>query len=538
MRNRIVLAVLALLHAALLAFDLAADPPPDLDRSLGIYVDEGWKTYAARNKALFGAWQPREGLSRGWIDGSPLPTLAWYGSFELFGVSRRAARLPNLLFSLGSLFLVHAVARRAWGARAGLWAAALWTLDWNVLMFARLALQEPQVAFWGLAALYAWCRLEEGAGWGAAAGACLAAAFFSKASAAGPIAGFAVAALLDLRRPERRSGAVAALAAAAALLAVGIWLLQRPLLEASDVHVGQRLSPLRSLRSAILSAAIVLENGYMTKTLPIFLAALGGGLLALFRLRWAHPAERVSLFWLATTLGMFAVVGYRPARYFPILAPPLVILAASFAHHGLGALRASFRALSGTGRAGAAAPILAAAFLAAYTALKLAPPRTGFLAAAAAGALLLAAGAAWFLLRSPAHRLQGSLWGVILVLSMAFFAVPFHRWADTRGHRTVTCGGRLAAALPDGATLGGYQAVMLSLETDAYVGDVDNPPGGTLPLLEKLRRVRPDHLAMTREELDALPAPVRASARHLVDLPLMPPFETSALWRIDPETLR
>lgn len=538
MRNRAVLAVLALLHAALLTFDITADPPPDLDRSLGIYVDEGWKTYAARNKALFGSWQPREGLSRGWIDGSPLPTLVWYGSFELFGVSRRAARLPNLLFSLGSLFLVHAVARRAWGARAALWTAALWILDWNVLMFARLALQEPQVAFWGLAALYAWCRLDSGTAWGVAAGTCLAAAFFSKASAAGPIAGFVAAAFLDLRRPERRSGAGAALAAAAALLAGGIWLLPRPLFEASDVHVGDRLAPLASLRSALLSAAIVLENGYVTRTLPIFLAALAGGLLTLFRFRWAHPAERVSLLWLAASLAMFAVVGYRPARYFPILAPPLAILAASFAHHGLGTMRASFRALPPAGRAGTAVPVLAAAFLASYASLWLVPPPAGFLAAAAAGAVLAVSGTGWFLLRSPAHRLQGSLWGVILVLSMGFFAVPFHRWAVSREHRTVSCGRTLACAVPEGATLGGYQGVMLALETPAYVGDVDNPPGGTLPLVEKLRRIRPDHLAMTQEEFDALPGPVRASARRLADLPLMPPFETSALWRIDPETLR
>ena len=86
--------------------------------------------------------------------------------------------------------------------------------------------------------------------------------------------------------------------------------------------------------------------------------------------------------------------------------------------------------------------------------------------------------------------------------------------------------------------MGGYQGIMLSLETDAFVGDVDNPPGGSLPLIEKLRRVRPDHLAMTREEFDALPETVRASAAHVADLPLMPPFQASALWRIDPETLR
>lgn len=537
MKHRFLFSLLVLLHAFLLVHDLTADPPVGLDDSLGIWTDEGWKTYAARNKAIFGDWQPREGLSRGWIDGSPLPSWIWYGSFRLFGVSRAAARFPNLVFSIGTMFLLYALARRAWGERAGVLTAVLYVLDWNVLMFARLALQETQVAFWLLAALYCWCRSDESPLWGYALGLTLTASLFSKASAAGPVLAFIAAYALELGRPGRLRAAMLSLATLAGCIAVSRVLLPRPILEASGVHMAGRLAPIASW-TAPLAAALVLENGYMTRTLPVFLAALGGAILTIARFRHAHPAERVSLLWLAAGLAMFAVVDYRPARYFPILAPPLVILAGSFAHHGLGALRASFRAASVFSRAGLVPAALAAAFLGCHAALKLAPPAHGFLAAAAAGGLLGGGGLLWFAARSPAHRLQGSLWGVILAAAMGFFATSHFQWARSREHRLAECGRTLAAAVPPGATLGGYQAVMLALETCAYVGDVDNPPGGTLPLVEKLRRVRPDHLATTREEFDELPAAVRASAVHLADLPLMPPFASSALWRIDPETLR
>ncbi len=539
MKHRFLFSLLVLLHAWLLVHDLTADPPAGLDDSLGIWTDEGWKTYAARNKALFGDWQPREGLSRGWIDGSPVPTWIWYGAFEAFGVSRAAARFPNLVFSIGTLFLLYALARRAWGERAAFLAAALWVLDWNVLMFARLALQETQVAFWLAAGLYGWCRAGEGnpVRWGCAAGLCLAAAFLSKASAAGPIAGLAAAFLADAAGPGRKK----ALLAAAVTLAAGTGgfcaLSPASILDASGVHMAGRLAPMGD-RTAPLSAAIVLENGYMTRTLPVFLAALGGALLTLARFRHAHAAERASVLWLAATLAMFAVVNYRPARYFPVLAPPLAILAGSFAFHGLGALRASFRAAPARTRALLVPATLAAAFLGSYALLKLAPPAHGFLAAAVAGGLLGGGGLLWFAARSPAHRLQGSLWGVILAGAMGFFAIPCLQWARAKEHRLAECGRTLAAAVPANATLGGYQAIMLSLETGAYVGDVDNPPGGTYSLAEKLRRVRPDHLATTREEFDALPEAVRASAVHLADLPLMPPFAASALWRVDPEAFR
>ncbi len=526
---------LILLHASLLAFDLTADPPIDIDQSLGIYTDEGWKTYAARNKALFDDWQPRAGLSRGWIDGSPLPTWFWYNSFELFGVSRAAARLPNLVFSMGSLLLLFSLARRAWGEKAALWTVALWVLDWNVLMFARLALQETQVAFWLLAALWTWCHAEKNAVWGAVTGLFLSAAFLSKASAAGPLTGFALGVLLEARRAEKWKASLAAMGALAVGLAPFLALSVRTPWAASGVHMAGRLIATDEPASAFLSAAIILENGYMTKILPTFAAALLGALLAWARWPWATIPERLSTLWLVGGLAGFAAIDYRPARYFPILAPAAVLLAASFAHQGLGALRAAYAVRSRNFRLPFHAGVLVSGFLFAYAALKLAPPPRGFLALAATLGAGLGLALLRLLARGASPALHGRPRGLILAAAMAFFAASWIPWAASREHRLVICGRILDACVPRDATLGGYQAVMLALETRVYVGDVDNPPGTAPSLSEKLARVRPTHVATTLEEFLALDPAIRQGAEKLANLPLMAPFANAAVWRLPQE---
>lgn len=538
MKRRLPFAGLVLLHAFLLSFDLTADPPRAVDATMGLYADEGWKTYAARNKALFGAWQPREGLSRGWLHRSPLPTLAWWASFETFGVSRAAARLPNLLFSLGSLCLVYATARRVWrDARVGVLAAALYVLDFNLLMFARLAFQETQVAFWLLLALYAWTRAEDRVGWAAAAAAALAAAFLSKASALLAFPAFLVAvAAAAFGSPASRRRATVFFGALLAL-AAGWWLLwaaPRPAeTAAAAADLAGRLGPAASPLAPLLTAATVLDNGYMTRSLPVFLAALAGCLLTLLRGRSASSAEWIATLWLAGGLAGFALLPYRPARYFPILGPAALLATVSFAAHGPAALRAAWRARGGTlQRAAFAAALLAGGFLAAYAALGLAPPRRGYLAAAAVGGVLCALAALRFLLRGTPAVLRGSPRTAILLCAMGFFVIPYARWICARTHALVSAGRLLDAAVPPEATLGGYEAVMLALETRAYVGDVDNPPGRTPSLSEKLRRVRPDYVATTAGAFAELDPALREGARFVRPLPLPPPFSDAGLWRL------
>lgn len=526
-----ILALLVALHAAALGLDLTADPPESLDTSQGIFIDEGWKTYSARNLALFGSVQPREGLTLGWAFRSALPTKIWELSFQAFGVSRLAARLPNLLFSLGTLLLLFAVARRIAGdERAGLLAAALYALDFNATMFARLAFQETQVAFWLALALHLWIRSEERQALGIAAALAALAAAASKATAIPLIAAIWLASAFPIHKGwgRRFFGEALAIAAILLIFLVPLETLGLRLSEAGTApgEEGSRLSSLHRV-------ALAVDSGYPSKILPTFAAALVGALLILLRGCRSHPGERVAAAWLAAGLAMFAVTDYRPCRYFPVIAPPLILLAASFLSWGPGALRAAWLAAGRLRKAAFLALLAPGAYLAAYAGLKLCPPPKGYIAAAAGLAIALSALLLLFLRRGRAASLQRGTLALILLGAVGFFAIQYGRWASRRTHLLAEAARAVREAVPADATLGGYQAIALAPDLPHFIGDVDNPPGRLPTLSEKLRLVRPSHLVATRENFKALDPDLRARARFLRTLALPGPYRDSGLWRIE-----
>ena len=74
---------------------LSADTPPSASPTgFGLYVDEGYKTLAARRRLLFGAtrWNPADEFS-GWMKESALTQWSYYAGFRLLGPRVESARI-------------------------------------------------------------------------------------------------------------------------------------------------------------------------------------------------------------------------------------------------------------------------------------------------------------------------------------------------------------------------------------------------------------------------------------------------------------
>ena len=90
-----------------------------------------------------------------YIEKPPLPYWVVAGMYRLFGENTFATHLPNALAMLGLAWLAWLWARRAWGARAGLYAGLGVLTSVGCFLFTRFIIPESILAFFLLAALYA-----------------------------------------------------------------------------------------------------------------------------------------------------------------------------------------------------------------------------------------------------------------------------------------------------------------------------------------------------------------------------------------------
>ena len=156
MSQNYLVAGLFVLFAALRLFALGADPPPSLDWTSGIWTDEGFYTYAARNTVLFGG--TRDDFHPEVL--SPVLNAVQEAVFRTFGVGLVQARLISVACSLGALAFFWDGLRRVWGPKIALAGLVFLGGDAVFVFYSRLALLEtPAVlvvcaAFWA----YTWNR--------------------------------------------------------------------------------------------------------------------------------------------------------------------------------------------------------------------------------------------------------------------------------------------------------------------------------------------------------------------------------------------
>jgi 4-amino-4-deoxy-L-arabinose transferase-like glycosyltransferase len=467
----VALLVVLALGAVLRGLFPAADPP--WNPGVGIvWHDEGAWVHNARNKALFGAWS----LDK-WnpVYIAPVFTALEYGSFSMFGVGVRQARLVPEVCGLLSVWLLGLGVARIAGRNAGLIAAALAATNYVYVMWSRTALMEgPMVAFM-VAAWYCHARAQDRAEWGAAAGVLAVTAFFTKASAAFFVGAVGLDAVLHLVRSNGGRDKRAAWWTMAGLSAAGaIALLLFVLPHWTDYRFYNWQMSVTRKPSYTLKALFDRVTWFPLQDVFIymwFVAAVGTaaalGLLA----RWRELAggERLLLWWLGLGALELMVHDTGNERRFVLFIPPLIALAAI----ALGRREIMPPAVERLPRARAvlAAPLVAyAAYFVAAAAV-----RIGFLREISPNVRLAAAIAVLFTAvvygtwpRIPRLLARGG-WSpaaslVLAALLAGGHIVQYLQWALGRSYKNYAASVELGRRLPPGTLVHGKLANGLSLE--------------------------------------------------------------------------
>lgn len=323
---------------------LDADPPVSLSQAfqnVGVFLyDEGWWAANARNRVLFGEWTFG---SYNLMYVSPVFNLLTWGSFSIFGVSLRSARLSSLILGLLSLGLFFILSRQGLGLLWGTFAALVVGLSYPMVIYQRVALLEPTATFFALLAGFLWFRKRSA--WAILSGAGVSLALLTKLSLAYFVLVFLILGILSWG-----SGGKSRLVwfAAGFVLAMGVWFFALFMPQKAQVltayaqyHSGRWMPAAAGNLSWGLNAAKVLGQSLVTGTIYrnevlskmplLFLFSWLGALILL-----GHPRELsgTSAFFLlyAGIGGLFLTCSaYQPLRYFYPLLPALGYLTAAWA---------------------------------------------------------------------------------------------------------------------------------------------------------------------------------------------------------------
>ncbi len=140
---------------------LDADTLPSLDINSGIWTDEGFYTYNARNAVVFGRAELDEFNNRNL---SPVLDLVQRLVFRAFGVGLVPARAVSVACAFVALGFFYAALRRAFGRRVALSGLILLGGEVTFILYNRLALMETPALVVLCAALWAF-TLGTPAGW-------------------------------------------------------------------------------------------------------------------------------------------------------------------------------------------------------------------------------------------------------------------------------------------------------------------------------------------------------------------------------------
>jgi 4-amino-4-deoxy-L-arabinose transferase-like glycosyltransferase len=360
----VVAAAIAVMLAAValrVAF-LDCDPPHGLSTSRAEYTDEGLKFYQARNRALFGQWWIKTPWAvQGHLKSSPVPTVIAWGVFEVFGVGRVQARCISVVAGVLSCGLLMLIGARSGKREVGLLAGAFAAVNFLLVSYDRLALFESLLILELLtAALF---FLDGGWRRWTLCPALLAMAYLTRVSAVAIVAAFAVAWLVEVRRKRAAASKKAVFAAVASIVLVATLLVAVLMVPGNQVlaHVRARFHTayfetfppataaadlfVRAFADSRLAAAMPLLTVLAllsfsarprsvdperppaggSRTTPVGESAprpVGAPVTC-------SPHTLFSL-WLAAGFLLIAFLEYRPTRYYVLLLPPVMWLAADW----------------------------------------------------------------------------------------------------------------------------------------------------------------------------------------------------------------
>jgi 4-amino-4-deoxy-L-arabinose transferase-like glycosyltransferase len=143
-KNRLILFILWLLFYATLTLFV----PPLLDDADSVHAE------VAREMLQRNDWVTLYANGIRYLEKAPILYWSMALSFKLFGVSTAAARLPIALTVLSLALILEAFARRAFSARAGLYAGLIALSSFGIFIFTRILLPDADVCLWLTLALF------------------------------------------------------------------------------------------------------------------------------------------------------------------------------------------------------------------------------------------------------------------------------------------------------------------------------------------------------------------------------------------------
>jgi 4-amino-4-deoxy-L-arabinose transferase-like glycosyltransferase len=143
-KNRLTLFILWLLFYATLTLFV----PPLLDDADSVHAE------VAREMLQRNDWVTLYANGIRYLEKAPILYWSMALSFKLFGVNTAAARLPIALTVLALALILDAFARRAFSARAGLYAGLIALSSFGIFIFTRILLPDADVCLWLTLALF------------------------------------------------------------------------------------------------------------------------------------------------------------------------------------------------------------------------------------------------------------------------------------------------------------------------------------------------------------------------------------------------
>jgi len=116
--------------------------PPLLDDADSVHAE------AAREMLVRHQWTTLYIDGIRYLEKAPLLYWGMEASYHVFGVKDWAARLPLILAELALLLATYALGERAFGERAGFWAAVVMTLSIGPYLFTRILIPDMLIPLW------------------------------------------------------------------------------------------------------------------------------------------------------------------------------------------------------------------------------------------------------------------------------------------------------------------------------------------------------------------------------------------------------
>ncbi len=482
--------VILLLGGTLRTLWLRADPPTT---SAGIvWHDEGPWTHNARNKALWGVWRTDE-----WnpVFIAPVFTALEYAAFEAFGVGTWQARTVPVASGLVALVFLMAGLSATAGRRVALIGGALIATNYTWVMWNRAALMESTMTAFVVAGWAAYAMAGRRPAWGLVAGVATTLAWFTKASAAFFAAALVADALvtvalaqwpglrarLGMTKPTSEDVRGARWSVAGLALAAGViggafvwphwadyWFY--------NVQMSVLRKPSYNLHSLRDNASwLPIVTDFFSRMWLVLIGAALAILGILARWREARPAERLLVLWVFLGLLELTIHDSGEERYYVMLIPALVALAAMLAGSGARWLPATLASVKGRSRYVALPLILLLAYVVVGSVVRLAfldDIRAGLdkgavrvsAGIAAMAALVLIAFwsrvVTWF----AARRISAAAATVLVAVSLIWNLGQYGRWAAGHGDLNYQASVALGRLLPPGTLVQGKLANGLALE--------------------------------------------------------------------------